>query len=272
MATSYRLPPSRNEQQHLNVVSLEVLKRHRVANVFMPGYVTRCPDGGSKCCMCRSHGRPEEAAEFGCMVPRLRRLDVALGKIGRRERLPRLLADASAFVRDVGATDVAEFVRDNLTAAVAALGVVLPAAPPAPAAAPATPATPAAPVAAATPKKKRVVASQATRASVWSVWHGKDALTGKCYACDGAIDRDDGKSWHASHLIARAEDGPDLMFNLVPQCAPCNIRQRTEDVDEYALANFPTLHKGRNRRADYPALPAHMLVRVNATPLRDSNV
>ena len=36
MATSYRLPPSRNEQQHLNVVSLEVLKRHRVANVFMP--------------------------------------------------------------------------------------------------------------------------------------------------------------------------------------------------------------------------------------------
>jgi len=248
----YTLPRGRNEQQRLNGVACAVLKRHDVAgNLVIDGYTRACTTG-ERCVMCKYHGRPDEAEEFGCAVPRIRRVAVLLNLVARGDTLPRRLADPVAFVRDVDASDVAPFVADVMAQAQARqrAGALRPAPP----AAPPPPPPPPAPRSA-----------KATRNSLWRIWFG-DAPAGHCYSCDVEIERGNSTSWHAGHVIARAELGTDEMHNLVPQCDRCNLRQRTEDVDVYARRNFPDLHVGRNRRDDFPHLPAHMRRRRGERP------
>lgn len=277
IANMYKLPVGRDEQVRVNKVACAVLKNHRVAgNIAIMGYSPSCT--GARCCMCTYHGRPGEAAEFGCAVPRVRKVAVILDLIARNQRLPNKLGNKVAFVRDVAASDVAPLVNDVLIAANNAVGentittvaAVTPAVTPAVTADAVAPVAPVAPVTPVATRRRRIT-SKLTRNSCWRLFF-KRAEVGTCFCCDSEIERDDGESWNAAHIIAIGDDGEDTMYNIVPACKPCNDRMGTQNLKNYSLDNYPGLHHNHNRHGDYPHLPSHIRVHHESAIVNEANI
>jgi hypothetical protein len=53
---------------------------------------------------------------------------------------------------------------------------------------------------------------------------------GRCFYCDTALDITD---FHIDHKIPRSKGGSSQSENLVPACAPCNLRKGALSADEF---------------------------------------
>jgi len=83
--------------------------------------------------------------------------------------------------------------------------------------------------------KKRKAVPKKIRYMVWRQYVG-DSLNGKCYCCDGDIIIE---NWHVGHVISVARGGGNIVENLRPLCASCNLsmgeRHMGDFIREYNL-------------------------------------
>jgi 5-methylcytosine-specific restriction endonuclease McrA len=86
----------------------------------------------------------------------------------------------------------------------------------------------------ATPTRKTI--PKKTREAVWKKDCG-DSTTGKCFCCSDTVTALG--SWHAGHIIAQANGGPDTAENLRVVCRACNLAMGTENMDAFKARCYP---------------------------------
>jgi 5-methylcytosine-specific restriction endonuclease McrA len=82
------------------------------------------------------------------------------------------------------------------------------------------------------PKRNKGVSS-AMRCALWNQWFSETNGNGECPCCHRAITQ---QSFHAGHIVARAQGGADTLSNLVPLCPQCNTSMGTTNYHEFAAA------------------------------------
>ncbi len=75
--------------------------------------------------------------------------------------------------------------------------------------------------------------SPAFKTASWNYWfEGLSEV--KCPCCNKiTIKRDESTNWHASHIISRANGGPDEVNNVIPTCSKCNLTMGRTNMDVY---------------------------------------
>lgn len=74
---------------------------------------------------------------------------------------------------------------------------------------------------------------------VWLRYCGHNYY-GECYCCNESIDIN---NWDCSHVIARANGGPDTVENRRPCCRRCNGSMRTRDMREFCKTHHLPGHQ-----------------------------
>lgn len=74
------------------------------------------------------------------------------------------------------------------------------------------------------------------RGEAWKAMFGP-STEGACFCCRKSLEIFD--DWHAGHIVAQANGGPDTAANLRPVCASCNLSMGTENMDEFKARCYP---------------------------------
>jgi len=75
-----------------------------------------------------------------------------------------------------------------------------------------------------------------TREALWTSQFG-DTTKGTCYCCKAEISVLG--TWHAGHVVAQSNSGPDTVENLRAICLPCNLGMGTENMEEFKRRCYP---------------------------------
>ena len=75
-----------------------------------------------------------------------------------------------------------------------------------------------------------------TREAVWTKQFGS-TLEGNCYCCKEKITALG--TWHAGHVIAQSNGGPDTAENLRAVCLACNQAMATENMEDFKKRCYP---------------------------------
>jgi 5-methylcytosine-specific restriction endonuclease McrA len=86
----------------------------------------------------------------------------------------------------------------------------------------------------ATPTRKTI--PKKTREAVWKKDCG-ESMTGTCFCCSEALSALG--TWHAGHIIAQSNGGPDTAENLRVVCRACNLAMGTENMDAFKARCYP---------------------------------
>jgi hypothetical protein len=78
-------------------------------------------------------------------------------------------------------------------------------------------------------KKQRI--SKQLRNKVWTTFVGTK-YDGNCYSCQSPIDIN---SFHAGHIIPESKGGQNVLSNLRPVCASCNLSCGVHNLDEFKM-------------------------------------
>lgn len=79
----------------------------------------------------------------------------------------------------------------------------------------------------APPKRKAI--PKKIRDLTWRTYIG-GSMDGKCWCCDDKITIE---TWHAGHVLAYCNGGPNTVANLRPVCPACNLSMRSTHMKEY---------------------------------------
>ncbi len=74
------------------------------------------------------------------------------------------------------------------------------------------------------------------RYALWNRDFGETSGVGQCACCNRVITQ---QTFHAGHVVAKVNNGPDALSNLVPLCAACNMSMGTTNFHEFREAYFP---------------------------------
>lgn len=74
------------------------------------------------------------------------------------------------------------------------------------------------------------------RLAVWGTYF-RGCVDGVCQCCKAPLKITG--SWHQAHIVAVANGGLDVVANLVPTCATCNLECATRDLREFCAASHP---------------------------------
>lgn len=85
-------------------------------------------------------------------------------------------------------------------------------------------------------KPVRKTIPKKTREAVWKKDCG-DSTSGKCYCCLGEVTALG--TWHAGHIIAQSNGGPDTTENLRVICIACNLAMGTENMNDFKKRCYP---------------------------------
>jgi hypothetical protein len=75
-----------------------------------------------------------------------------------------------------------------------------------------------------------------TREAVWKRDCG-DRTSGNCFCCSEEVTVLG--SWHAGHIVAQCNGGPDTVENLRVVCVACNLAMGTEDMGAFKTRCYP---------------------------------
>lgn len=77
------------------------------------------------------------------------------------------------------------------------------------------------------PKRKNIPSK--VRQMTWRKYIG-NSMDGKCWSCDDHISFE---KWHAGHVKPHSKGGPDIVDNLRPVCAACNLSMSSNHMADY---------------------------------------
>lgn len=80
-----------------------------------------------------------------------------------------------------------------------------------------------------TKKTKRKNIPSKVRQMTWRKYIG-NSMDGKCWSCDEHISFE---KWHAGHVNPHSKGGPDIVDNLRPVCAACNLSMSSKHMADY---------------------------------------
>lgn len=86
---------------------------------------------------------------------------------------------------------------------------------------------------------KRVAIPQAERAKLWDRFYGPTDSTPVCICCRASRLKFDAHGFEAAHIIARTHCNHDELWNLLPVCGQCNNVNRTENLFDWFVREWP---------------------------------